>query len=123
MNRGRMYLGLLTGVMLVLSSIAHSLMGWPALASELGGTNAPAELVRGIQAGWQFAGLSMLVFGATTIATFRARLAGLAVPMFQVAFIAVAYIGYGAWALYISNFDPFFLVFVVPGALLALALS
>lgn len=123
MNRGRMYLGMLTGVMLLLSAAAHSLMGWPALAGEIAATNTPADLVQGIQVGWQFGGVSMLVFGALVIATFRARLAGLAAPMFPVAFVAIAYIGFGAWALYVSNFDPFFLVFVVPGALLAFALS
>jgi hypothetical protein len=38
-----------------------------------------------------------------------------------VGFIALVYMLFGLWALRASNLDPFFLVFVVPGLLLAAA--
>jgi hypothetical protein len=43
--------------------------------------------------------------------------------MLPTALVAVSHLGFGAWALYASNFDPFFFVFVIPGALLAIAVS
>ena len=36
-----------------------------------------------------------------------------------VAFIAAAYLLFGVWALGVSGLNPFFLVFVIPGVMLA----
>jgi hypothetical protein len=116
-------LGLVAGAMLVLSSGAHSLLGWPSQAAELAKTTTPADLATGLEIGWKWGGAAMLVFGIIVIATFMKRLRGEGVWMLPASLIAVSYLGFGAWALYTSNFDPFFFVFVVPGALLAVAVS
>lgn len=121
MSKLRSILGLFAGVILVLSSGAHTFMGWQALGAELAKTNAPAELVTGLEIGWKWGGAAMLVFGMTVVATFLKRYRGDPASTFVPALVSVAYIGFGAWALVHSNFDPFFFTFIVPGVLLALA--
>jgi hypothetical protein len=68
--------------------------------------------------GWHFAGVAMLTFGAMVVAAFIQVLRGRAVSLAPAMLIATVYLAFGAWALLVSG-DPFFLVFVVPGVLLA----
>jgi hypothetical protein len=49
------------------------------------------------------------------------RLRGKSVSLWPAVFIGVAYVAFGACALLMSHFDPFFFVFVVPGVLLLIA--
>ena len=121
MSRTRAVLGLTAGVMLILSSAAHSILGWRALSGELAAAHVPAELVLGLQVGWQFGGVAMLAFGVILLGLFARRWRGEPVSLLPAAIVAAAYLGFGGWALLASNFDPFFLVFIVPGVLLALA--
>lgn len=121
MNRLRIALGLLAGVLLVLSSAAHSLLGWKQLGIALANTQAPPDLVTGLSIGWHFAGLAMLAFGCIVLSTFTEALRRRPVSFRPVGFIALVYIVFGIWALRVSNLDPFFLVFIVPGLLLAAA--
>lgn len=121
MNKTRSVLGLVGGAILILSSGAHSILGWRAMSLELAKTNAPAELVTGLQVGWMFGGAVMLVLGVLTIATFLNRYRGEAVSTLAPALISVAYLAFGAWAAVQTNFDPFFFIFIIPGVLLALA--
>jgi hypothetical protein len=121
MNRLRIALGLLAGVLLVLSSAAHSLLGWKQLGIALANTQAPPDLVTGLSIGWHFAGLAMLAFGCIVLSTFMEALRRRPVSFRPVGFIALVYIVFGIWALRVSNLDPFFLVFIVPGLLLAAA--
>jgi hypothetical protein len=114
-------LGILTGVVLILSAGAHTFMGWEALRGELAKTNAPADLVSGLRIGWIWGGVVMLTLGVLTIATFITRLRGGGVSFLAARLTAATYLGFGLWALADSGGDPFFLVFVVPGALLAFA--
>lgn len=121
MSKLRSVLGLIAGAMLVLSSGAHTFLGWQALGAELAKTNTPAELVTGLEIGWKWGGAAMLAFGAIVIAVFLKRLRGEPASTFAPAVVSVAYIAFGAWALVHSNYDPFFFIFIVPGVLLALA--
>jgi hypothetical protein len=121
MSKLRNVLGLIVGVFLVVSAWAHSIMGWRALSAELARTNPPAELVTGLEIGWKWGGAAMLVFGVITTAIFLKRLRGEPLPTTGPALVSVAYIGFGAWALMHSNFDPFFFIYIVPGVLLGLA--
>lgn len=123
MSKLRNVLGLIAGAILVLSSGAHTFLGWQALGAELARTNAPADLVTGLEIGWRWGGAAMLVFGIVVIATFFKRYRGEPASTFGAALVAVAYIAFGAWALVHSNYDPFFFIFIVPGVLLALASS
>jgi uncharacterized membrane protein YhaH (DUF805 family) len=121
MARARTVLGLIGGAILVLSSAAHSLLGWKQLRSELASVQAPPDLVLGLAIGWQFGGVAMLALGCIVISLLLKRLKGENVSSFPALVVASAYLGFGTWAIIVSHMNPFFLVFVVPGCLLAVA--
>jgi hypothetical protein len=121
MQKSRDALGLLAGLMLVVSSGAHSILGWRGLRSELADTKVPAELMLGLQIGWQFGGAAMLMLGVVLFVTFSQRLRGTNTPLLLAKAVAVTYLVFGAWALGASGGDLFFLVFLIPGAFLAMA--
>ena len=121
MNRFRSILGLVAGVLMMLSAAVHSFLGWKQLKSELEPLHAPAELVRAIGAGWNFGGAAMLAFGFIVVALFTHRLKGNAVNLRPAIVIGATYAAFGAAAMVVNDFDPFFLVFVIPGVLLLIA--
>ncbi|HEX2718281.1 MAG TPA: hypothetical protein VHM67_11420 [Gemmatimonadaceae bacterium] len=120
MNRIRFWLGIAVGIVFILSSGAHSLLGWKRLSAALVATRAPTDLIAGLGVGWHFAGAAMLVFGCIVIWLFLARRRR-QVSLRPAQLIAVLYIVFGSWAFVISNMNPFFLIFIVPGMLLAVA--
>ena len=113
-------LGLLAGAILALSSAAHSILGWKQMQSSLAGTNAPPDLVQGLRIGWLFGGVAILTFGCVALAVFASRLRGRMVSLLPTGIMALAYLAFGIWALVTSG-DPFFYIFIVPGAMLAIA--
>jgi hypothetical protein len=119
--RARAILGLVAGAMLILSSAAHSVLGWKGLGGELAAAQVPPDLLLGVKIGWQFGGVAMLVLGVVVVAQATRRLRGQVVWTLPEIVIAAAYLGFGTWALVASDFNPFFAVFIVPGALLALS--
>jgi hypothetical protein len=121
MPRLRSALGLLSGVLLILSSAAHSLMGWPALHTQLAATTAPADLVTGLALGWHFGGAAQLAMGIVVLHIFLGRLRALARSRFPAQVIGAMYLAFGCYAWVIAR-NPFFIgVFVVPGILLLVA--
>ena len=120
MGRAREVAGFVAGIMMVLSSAAHSLVGWPQMRTRLEAAQAPPDLVLGLSIGWHFGGVVMLTFGAMVVAAFFGRVRGRVVSLAPAFLIAVVYLAFGAWAVLVSG-DPFFLVFIVPGLLLAFA--
>lgn len=122
MKRARLILGIVAGVMLLASSVAHAFLGWNNLAERLATTNVPPDLVAGLHIGWSYGGAAMAVLGFIAMATFVDRLRGGKAPLSHVIAIAVMYMAFGAFAISASGGDLFFLgVFVVPGALLGIA--
>ena len=114
-------LGLIAAAFLILSAVAHSVLGWRAMSEQLVRTNAPADLVIGLRMGWTWGGGPMLVFGILCIRTFLARFRGQAVSTFTPGLIATLDLAFGVWAAVVTGGDPFFLLFVIPGTLLAIA--
>jgi hypothetical protein len=114
-------LGLIAGAILFLSAFAHSILGWKAMSEQLAQTNAPPDLVQGLHIGWVFGGPVMLVFGILCVSTFLKRFRGQPASTFAPALISVAYLAFGAWAMVTTGGDPFFMIFVVPAVLLAIA--
>jgi len=112
--------GLIGCVLLILSAGAHSILGWNAMRDQLAHTNAPADLVLGLEIDWKFAGPVMLTFAVICGAVFLKRWRGERASTFAPGVIAIMYTLFGAWALSMSG-DPFFTVFIVPGTLLAIA--
>jgi hypothetical protein len=121
MNHLRNPIGIVGGVLLILSSAAHSLLGWKQLGAALATAGAPVELVTGLSIGWHFAGVAMFVFGCIVISIFVDAMRKRPVSFRPVALIAAAYLLFGVWALGASGLDPLFLVFILPGILLAAA--
>ena len=114
-------LTLVAAVIVILSSGAHSLLGWPGLRTQLAATNAPAALVDGLAMGWHFGGLMMLVIGLVVL--WLVRLSGdgttrVWLPLFV---IGLAYELFAIGCAVLLGFDPFLFIFLIPGSLLSCA--
>jgi hypothetical protein len=122
MARWRASLGLLAGILLLLSSAAHSILGWKGISRQLAAAGTPPDLLLGLKVGWQFGGLAMLVLGAIVVWLFAGRLRGQALSTLPALVIGAGYVAFGAWTLLTIDLSPFFfIVFLVPGILLVLA--
>ena len=113
--------GLVAGAFLILSAGAHSILGWKAMSEQLAQTNAPPDLVQGLRMGWLYGGPVMIVFGILCLTTFWKRFRGEAASTFAPALIATAYIAFAVFAAIWTGGDPSFMLFLVPGVLLAIA--
>jgi hypothetical protein len=120
-TRVRDILGIIAALMLILSSAAHSVLGWRGLSGELSAAHVPDDLMLGLKFGWQFGGVAMLTLGVILLVLFAQRRRGGNASVVPARVVALAYLAFGAWALVASRGDPFFLVFIVPGLLLAIA--
>ncbi|MGE4070005.1 MAG: hypothetical protein AB7E72_02420 [Lysobacterales bacterium] len=124
MNR-RLQTGLLglSGILLLLSALAHALAGWPSMARGLFASDAPAELIAALRVGWYFGSAAMLAFAAIALhgayAVWRAQPA----PLTALRLIALTYLGLGLAAFVYRDFNSHFLAFMVLGALLLAAAS
>jgi hypothetical protein len=121
MNRPRIMLGLIAGFIIIASSGAHSLLGWPRVRAALAQSRVPADLVSGLAIGWHFGGASMLTFGCIVVWLFVTLLRGGAASLRPAFLIALLYMAFGIWAFIVSDLNPYFFVFTVPGLLLAAA--
>lgn len=106
---------------MMLSAGAHSILGWKAMSERLAATDAPADLVLGLRVGWIWGGPPMIVFGIIAITACVARFHGRPASMLLPSLIALLYLGFAAWAAVVTGGDPFFVLFLVPGLLLAVA--
>jgi hypothetical protein len=121
MAKWRRVVGIVVGSFMLLSAAAHSLMGGKLLRADLQAAGVPDDLLRGVLVGWHFGGAAMVAFGAVVLLTF-ARHARSGEPSLGPArVIALLYLAFGVGALAVSELDPFFLIFLVPGLLLAFA--
>jgi hypothetical protein len=120
MSRLRTILVVAAGLVLIASSAAHSLLGWPQLRASLTAENVPLDLISGLAMGWHFAGVAMLTLGllAIWLASVAQRSVGVRLP---VGLIGVAFIGYAAVAAAAFGFDFIEIMFLTPGALLTAA--
>jgi len=118
----KLHLLLATGLFLLLSSLAHSFLGWPSIRPQLAAACVPDDRVGALAAGWHFGGLAMAAFGAIVLLTWRRARAGVvcaAGGLEAVGVVAAAYIVFGTAAFVLRSFAPFFLIFIVPGVALA----
>jgi hypothetical protein len=116
MPRLRNALVLTASVILIASSGAHSMLGWPSVRAKLVAANAPADLIPGLAMGWHFAGVSMLAFGILTL--WMLRVSGRTTIRLPLLVTAAAYLLFGLGCVVSIGWDPFLLTFLVPGALL-----
>jgi hypothetical protein len=120
MSRLRTILVVAAGLVLIASSAAHSLLGWPRLLARLTAENAPLDLISALAMGWHFAGVAMLTLGllAIWLASVAQQSVGVRVP---VGLIGIAYLGFAAATAAAFGFDFIEVVFLTPGALLTAA--
>jgi hypothetical protein len=121
MKQLRNILGFIVGAMLIASSAAHSLLGWRQLRADLSKAQLPAELILGLEIGWHFAGAAMFAFGCIVIFLFINKIKEQTISLRPAFIIALVYLAFGSWALAVSKFNPFFLIFIIPGLLLLAA--
>ena len=121
MNKARNILGAITGIILILSSAAHSFLGWKSMRQQLVSFSAPRDLIMGLGIGWNFAGLAIFIFGCMLLGVFIPRIRGRMAPLWPARLISVAYTVAGFVAYKMSSNNFFITVFVVPGILIALA--
>jgi hypothetical protein len=96
---------LAAGLLLLVSSLAHSLLGWPQIRPQLVAAGGPEDLVGALAVGWHFGGVAMAAFGVIVLLAWRRARAG-ATGGFEAVFV-------------LRSFAPFFLIFIIPGAGLA----
>lgn len=113
----RWWAGVLGGVFLLLSSLAHGVLGGAALREELTGAGVPEELREAVSLGWSLGGWAMAVFGLVALATFGRWLRGGRPDALPAQLVGAAYLLYGLWAFAVSGWEPFFLNFPVTGLL------
>jgi hypothetical protein len=117
--RTRALLGLLGGLLLLASSLAHAGLGWPAMRAALEAAGAPPELRGGLAVGWLFGSVAMAAFGVIVVSIALAALRGSRASRLPAAVIGIAYASFGAWAFLARGGNPHFLGFVAIGALVA----
>ena len=123
MSKARNVLGIVTGGILILTSAAHSFLGWKSMRAQLVAIGAPNDLIIGLGAGWILAGLAICVFGVLLLMTFIPRAKGMYKPLTVARIIGYAYGGFGVVAYGISKDRYFLSIFAVPGILTLIASS
>ncbi len=113
--KSRAALGILGGALLVLSSLAHAFLGWPALAAALADSGVGEELAGALAIGWYCGSMAMLVFALIVLRTAIRNTDPCAVR-----FIALGYLVFGLAAWLARDLNPHFLLFIATGIVLAL---
>ena len=121
MTRWRFVIGIAGSILIIANGFMHTLIGWKAMRGALEAAGVASDLTESLGLGWTFGGVAMFAFGAIAIASLFARRHDLRASRGPVVIIALAYLLFGLGALVATRFDPFFLVFIVPGALLGIA--
>ena len=115
-SRLRVIVGLVGSVLMLVSSIPHSFVGWPLQRQALQQSRVPADTILGLAVGWYFGGVAIAAFGLIAALSFIQVLRGHAPHMRATTIIGLAYTGFGLWAWFVTR-EPFPLVFIVPGLL------
>ena len=121
MSRLPRALAAIAACLLVLSSGAHSLLGWKAMRPKMAAGNVPADVIGGIGMGWHFAGLAMLVLGLVIFWLLAVSRRGATNVKLPLLIIGGAYLLYAAGCVVAVGWDPFLMTFFLPGILLTAA--
>lgn len=117
-RKSRRVAGILAGVLLVLSALAHAFFGWPAMTEALDDAitddAGAVDLVGALAVGWHFGSMAMFVFGLIVL-----RIAIRDADSCSARFIAVGYLVFGLAAWLARDLNPHFLLFIVTGVLLS----
>ena len=107
---------------LVLSSLAHGILGWKAMSAELARTGASPDLVDDLATGWYLGSVAMVAFAVIVTATWWEARGKRPAGRTAAATIGLTYFTFGLLAFLFRSFSTHFLIaFVIPGALLGVA--
>src|SRR5690348_4151193 len=95
-------LGIVAGIILIFSAFAHSILGWKAMSEQLAKTNAPADLVLGLEIDWKFGGPVMFTLGIIALHMSINRWRGRPMSTFAPRLMAIMYTLFGIWAIAMS---------------------
>ena len=117
-RKARKAVGVIAGLMILISALAHAFLGWPAMAEALDDVitddAGAVDLLGALAVGWYFGSMAMVVFALIVL-----RMALRDADTCAGRFIAVGYLVFGLAAWLARDFNPHFLIFVAIGALLA----
>jgi hypothetical protein len=91
--KARIGLGVAAGVLLLLSSAAHALLGWPQFGAALADAGLDGQTVGALAVGWYFGSVSMLAFGVIVLAAAVDAARGRPVAVAPLWIIAGGYLG------------------------------
>ncbi|MGH9426965.1 MAG: hypothetical protein ACRD2L_11770 [Terriglobia bacterium] len=107
---------------LMLSSLAHGILGWKAMSAELARTGASPGLMADLATGWYLGSVAMVAFAVIVIASWLEAQGKGPAGRAAAATIALAYFAFGMLAFLLRSFDRHFLIaFAIPGGLLGVA--
>ncbi|HET8946516.1 MAG TPA: hypothetical protein VFQ07_06005 [Candidatus Polarisedimenticolia bacterium] len=116
------HLMLAVALLLLLSSVAHTVLGTSVVRGALAAIAAPADLVETVTLGWLLGSAAQLTFGLIVMAAWQRARRGDGGGLPGASIIAAVYVLFGLGAFLASGFQLFFLLmFVVPGGLLGWA--
>lgn len=113
--------GMVLGAVLMLMSLAHGLLGWPMLRTELesAGVRQNSEAWNDAAAGWVFGSMSMFVFGVVIVSMVRSRSNG-PTKLLPVSAIGAGLLAFGIGGCALIHVGAHFLAFAVLGVLILL---
>ncbi|MBX7165743.1 MAG: hypothetical protein K1X74_05290 [Pirellulales bacterium] len=120
MHKAPSIAALLGGILVLVSSLGHSLAGGPEILGQLAASKVDPELIAGIAAGWHFGGVCLAAFGLIVITASIAQLRGRQQSPAPFIIVGLALGLFGAGAFVYRNYQPFFLGFIVAGLICAL---
>lgn len=109
---------LITGMLMALGALGHSLSGIDQVKTELSKVGASEEITKLVIVVWHFTGAAMVTFGMLVVWVWNRVRKGEKNVLIVSALIGVLYLLYGIAAVRYFNGEPFFYVFVVFGSLL-----
>lgn len=110
----------ISGLLIGLGAFGHGFLGVKPVRAALGAVPLPADIREAIWIVWYFVSGCMLVFGGLIIGAWFAARRGRPQALVVPSVIALFYVATGV-AAYGYQHDPFWLVFLVEGALLLVA--
>jgi hypothetical protein len=104
--------------LILLSSVAHGFLGWPAVRAAIE-PRLEAEALRDLALGWTYGSTAMAAFGVLGLVSVVQLRKGASTARVIPAVIGAAYALYGVAALVYSGGNAHFLIaFILPGVLL-----
>jgi hypothetical protein len=117
MYRLRVVLGFMVSAVIVASAW---ILGWKVLRGELERVQAPSDLIAGLRIGWYWGSAAMFPLGGIVLNVFMKYAKDRPATRCPAQLVAALYVLFGGWATYTTE-DSHFLIFAVPGVLLAVA--